>query len=222
MTGFGRGKYENEGRTYTVEIKSVNHKYSDINVRLPRFLNSVEDKIRKRVAEVISRGKIDIFVSFENYSSSGTTIRINKELAKEYIKELKSLAEEADLRFDLNVIDVSKFPEILKLEDDDDDSVEVFSDIVSITNELRSMEFDDTITDFNKFTARRSSNHNTSDLEDTAAQPIVAEVQQPVATPQAQPQTQVQQVEQPVLKPITTDELYKQINDDFDDGIEEL
>ncbi len=123
MTGFGRGKYENEGRTYTVEIKSVNHKYSDINVRLPRFLNSVEDKIRKRVAEVISRGKIDIFVSFENYSSSGTTIRINKELAKEYIKELKSLAEEADLRFDLNVIDVSKFPEILKLEDEDNDEL---------------------------------------------------------------------------------------------------
>lgn len=123
MTGFGRGKYENEGRTYTVEIKSVNHKYSDINVRLPRFLNSVEDKIRKRVAEVISRGKIDIFVSFENYSSQGTTIRINKELAKEYIKELKSLAEEADLRFDLNVIDVSKFPEILKLEDEDNDEL---------------------------------------------------------------------------------------------------
>ena len=123
MTGFGRGKYENEGRTYTVEIKSVNHKYSDINVRLPRFLNSVEDKIRKRVAEVISRGKIDIFVSFENYSNKGTTIRINKELAKEYIKELKSLANEADLRFDLNVIDVSKFPEILKLEDEDNDEL---------------------------------------------------------------------------------------------------
>lgn len=123
MTGFGRGKYENEGRTYTVEIKSVNHKYSDINVRLPRFLNSVEDKIRKRVAEVISRGKIDIFISFENYSSTGTTIRINKDLAKEYIKELKSLAQEADLRFDLNVIDVSKFPEILKLEDEDNDEL---------------------------------------------------------------------------------------------------
>ena len=123
MTGFGRGKYENEGRTYTVEIKSVNHKYSDINVRLPRFLNSVEDKIRKRVAEVISRGKIDIFVSFENYSNKGTTIRINKDLAKEYIKELKSLADEAELRFDLNVIDVSKFPEILKLEDEDNDEL---------------------------------------------------------------------------------------------------
>lgn len=123
MTGFGRGKYENEGRTYTVEIKSVNHKYSDINVRLPRFLNSIEDKIRKRVAEVISRGKIDIFVSFENYSNKGTTIRINKDLAKEYIKELKDLADEANLKFDLNVIDVSKFPEILKLEDEDNDEL---------------------------------------------------------------------------------------------------
>ena len=100
--------------------------------------------------------------------------------------------------------------------------VEVFSDIVSITNELRSMEFDETITDFNKFTARRSSNNNTSDFEDTAAQPIVAEVQQPVTTTQVQVQVQEQQVEQPVLKPITSGELYKQINDDFDDGIEEL
>lgn len=123
MTGFGRGKYENEGRNYIVEIKSVNHKYSDINVRLPKFLNSVEDQIRKKVSEYISRGKIDIFITFENYSNKGTNIRINKELAKEYIKELKSLADETNLKFDLNVIDVSKFPEILKLEDDDDEEL---------------------------------------------------------------------------------------------------
>ena len=123
MTGFGRGKYENEGRSYTVEIKSVNHKYSDINVRLPRFLNSVEDKIRKTISNSISRGKIDVFITFENYSSKGTTIRINRELAKEYIKELKELATEADLKFDLNVIDVSKFPEILKIEDDQDEEL---------------------------------------------------------------------------------------------------
>jgi uncharacterized protein (TIGR00255 family) len=128
MTGFGRGKYENEGRTYTVEIKSVNHKYSDINVKLPRFLNSVEDKIRKRIASSISRGKIDVFVTFENYSSKGTNIRINKELAKGYIKELKDLAEETDLKFDVNVIEISKFPEILKIEEDENEEV--------ITNEL--------------------------------------------------------------------------------------
>lgn len=123
MTGFGRGKYENEGRTYTIDIKSVNHKYSDISVKLPRFLNNVEDKIRKRVSEVISRGKVDIFVTFENFSSKGTNIRINKDLAKEYLKELKELAEETGLEYNVNLIDVSKLPEILKIEDEEDDEL---------------------------------------------------------------------------------------------------
>ena len=123
MTGFGRGKYEKDGRTYTVEIKSVNHKYSDINVRVPRFLNSVEDTIRKRVAKSISRGKVDVFVYFENSSSQGTTKRVNREFAKEYIKELKILSEETGVKFDLSVIDVSKFPEILKIEDTQDEEL---------------------------------------------------------------------------------------------------
>lgn len=128
MTGFGRGKYENEGRTYTVEIKSVNHKYTDINVRLPRFLNSVEDKIRKRISSSISRGKVDVFINFENYSNKGTTIKINKELAKEYLLQLKELADETNINFDVSIIDVSKLPEILKLEDDENEDL--------ISNEL--------------------------------------------------------------------------------------
>lgn len=123
MTGFGRGKYENEGRNYTVDIKSVNHKYTDISVRLPRFLNSEEDKIRKRISGAISRGKVDVLVTFENYSSKGTNIRINKDLAKDYIRELKELAEETDLKFSVDVIDISKFPEILKIEDEQDEDL---------------------------------------------------------------------------------------------------
>lgn len=123
MTGFGRGKYENEGRNYTVDIKSVNHKYTDISVRLPRFLNSEEDKIRKRISLAISRGKVDVLVTFENYGSKGTNIRINKELAKDYIKELKSLADETGLNFNVDVIDISKFPEILKIEDEQDEEL---------------------------------------------------------------------------------------------------
>ena len=121
MTGFGRGTYENEGRNYTVEIKSVNHKYSDINIKLPRFLNSLENDVRKKIASSISRGKIDVFISFENYSNKGTNIRINKDLAKEYIRELKELAEETDLKYDINVLDISKFPEILKIEEDENE-----------------------------------------------------------------------------------------------------
>lgn len=138
MTGFGRGEYENEGRTYTVDIKSVNHKYSDISVRLPRFLNTVEDKIRKRVSNAISRGKVDVFVTFENYSSQGTTIKINRELAKEYIKELKLLADEADLKFDVNVIDITKFPEILKLEDDEDEELIANELMIALEKALES------------------------------------------------------------------------------------
>ena len=111
-------------------------------------------------------------------------------------------------------------------DDDDDDQFEVFKDAVSIANELRNLEFDDEEPlDANKFTARRSSENKKSNIEDTAAIPVTPQVQQPVAAP-ATPQVQVPQQpavsEQPVLKPITTDELYEQINDDFDDGIEEL
>lgn len=136
MTGFGRGKYENEGRIYTVDIKSVNHKYTDISVRLPRFLNSEEDKIRKRISSAISRGKVDVLVTFENYSSKGTNIRINRELAKEYIRELKSLAEETELNFNVDVIDISKFPEILKIEDDQDEELIGNELMIAVDNAL--------------------------------------------------------------------------------------
>ena len=123
MTGFGHGEYEKDGRSYVVEIKSVNHKYSDINVRIPRFLNEFEDTIRKQINNSISRGKVDVFVTFENYGSSGTKIRINKELAKQYLSELKDLADETGIEFKVNLIDVSKLPEVLKLEEDDDEAL---------------------------------------------------------------------------------------------------
>ena len=99
MTGFGRGKYEKDGRNYSIDIKSVNHKYSDIGVRMPRILNPFEDKIRQKIAENISRGKIDVFVNFENYSSVGNTIHFNRELAKEYVNVLQEFAKETGLEY---------------------------------------------------------------------------------------------------------------------------
>lgn len=120
MTGFGRGTYEIDGRKYTVEIRSVNHKYSDVSVKLPRMLISLEDGIRKQVANNISRGKVDVFVTFEDYSEKVTNIRINKSLAKEYLKQLKELADETGLEFSPSVLEISKLPDILKLEDSDE------------------------------------------------------------------------------------------------------
>lgn len=124
---------------------------------------------------------------------------------------------------------------------DDDDRVEVFEDIISLADELRDMEFENTVSDINKFIARRSSQNEkiveaASNIEATAGKPVqqvapqvqVQPVQQVVVQPQvvAQPKVEVP-VQQPVmvqpsLKPLTTDELYEEINDDFDDGIEEL
>ena len=123
MTGFGRGNYEQDGRTYTVEIKSVNHKYNDVTVKLPRFLNSLEDGIRKKVSSSISRGKVDVYITFENYSSQGTNIKINKELAKEYIRNLRELAEETGVNYEVDVIDISKLPDILKIEETSNDEL---------------------------------------------------------------------------------------------------
>lgn len=123
MTGFGRGKYENEGRTYTIEIKAVNHKYSDISIKMPRFFNVLEDGIRKKVSSIVNRGKIDIYITFENYSAKGTNIRLNKELAKTYIDELKALSEETGIQNNINVMELAKFPEVLKLDEDSQEEI---------------------------------------------------------------------------------------------------
>ena len=94
MTGFGRAKFECEGREYSVEIKSVNHKYSDISIRLPKQISYLEENIRKQIASKIFRGKIDVFINMQDYSEKGKNIKINKEFAKVYISQLKELAED--------------------------------------------------------------------------------------------------------------------------------
>jgi len=120
MTGFGRGEYEIEGRKYIVEIKSVNHKYADISIKLPRFLNAIENNIRQKVANNLSRGKIDVYISFENNSKDGTDIKINKELALSYISNFQSLAEEAGISKDINVVDIIRMPDVMNVDDDED------------------------------------------------------------------------------------------------------
>ena len=93
MTGFGRAKLVKDLREYQVEMKSVNHKYSDINVKLPRSISYLEEDIRKIVLSKIKRGKVEVFITFDNYSDEGKNIIINKEIAKVYINNLKELAD---------------------------------------------------------------------------------------------------------------------------------
>ena len=111
MTGFGKAIIEKNLRKYQVEIKSVNHRYLDISVKMPRAISFLEEEVKKEISKSVKRGKVDVFITFENNSLEGRTIKINTELAKEYIKELKNLAKEENLLEDIQVNDIAKKPE---------------------------------------------------------------------------------------------------------------
>ena len=97
MTGFGRANLECDGRNYIIDIKTVNNRYSDITIKTPRNIAFVEEKARKEIAKNITRGKVDVTINFWDYSSKSKKIVLNKEIAKEYIKQLREIADENDL-----------------------------------------------------------------------------------------------------------------------------
>lgn len=113
MTGYGRGKYECDSREYTVEIKSVNNRYSDISIKMPRNISFLEDTVRKLISNSITRGKVEVFVSFTNNSDKGRNIELNYDLAKNYIEAMKKLAEETSINSNIEVIDVVRLPDVL-------------------------------------------------------------------------------------------------------------
>lgn len=123
MTGFGRANYENDGRMYNVEIKSVNHRYTDVSVKMPRSISYLEEKVKKEIANSISRGKIDVYITFENNSAKGKNIKINKELAKIYINELRHLADENGINSNIPVTEISKFPDVLVIENVEEEDI---------------------------------------------------------------------------------------------------
>ena len=123
MTGYGKSSLSINSREYQVEIKTVNHKYIDTNIRIPRVISYLEEEVRKTIASKIKRGKVDISINFENYSKEGNDIRINTELAKMYIHNLKKLAEEENLSADIQVTDITKMPDVLIIKNDLDENI---------------------------------------------------------------------------------------------------
>ena len=129
MTGFGRAKLEKNNRIYSIEIKSINHKYTDISIKMPRSLSYLEEEIKKQITSSISRGKIDVFITFENYSDEGKEIIINKELFKKYVEEFKIIAEENNLSMDIPVTEITKLPDVLNLKNTDDNEDIIASEL---------------------------------------------------------------------------------------------
>ena len=121
MTGFGRASLESNGKNYIIEIKTVNNKYSDITVKCPKRLSFMEDKIRKQIANRITRGKVEVSVSFFDFSNKSKNVVLNKEIAKEYIKQLREIADENNLSENISVVEIAKLPDILNSIDSDND-----------------------------------------------------------------------------------------------------
>ena len=146
MTGFGRSNLQENLREYQVEIKSVNHKYIDINVRMPRNISFLEDDIRKIISSKIKRGKIDVFITFDNYSDEGKSIKINKEIAKIYIENLKELATEENIASNIEVTEITKLPDVLVIKNNEDEEKlkteinKVVNDAVDKLIEMREIE----------------------------------------------------------------------------------
>ena len=121
MTGFGKSNLSVNSREYQVEIKTVNHKYIDINVKMPKVISYLEDDVRKTISSKLIRGKVDIYISFDNYSQDGNNVKINTELAKLYIQNLKQLAEEEKINANIEVSEIAKLPDVLTIKSELDE-----------------------------------------------------------------------------------------------------
>lgn len=117
MTGFGR--YEtNEGqRKITVEMKAVNHRYLDLGIKMPKKFNMFESMIRNELKGYVSRGKIDIFITYEDFNESDYSVKYNRDIAHTYFKYLEEMAEEFGLEKDLRVSTLSRYPEVFEMEE---------------------------------------------------------------------------------------------------------
>lgn len=120
MTGFGRAKYEENSREYIVDIKSVNNRYSDISIKMPKNISFLEERVKQKITSAISRGKVEIFITFNNYSDKGKNIRINSELAKLYINEIKQLSDETNNSQLINIQEILKLPDVLNIQLDEE------------------------------------------------------------------------------------------------------
>ena len=117
MTGFGRCEVSEAERKFTVEMKAVNHRYLDVNIKMPKKLNFFESSIRSLLKKYIERGKVDIFITYEDYTENNVCIKYNKDIAEEYLKYLRQMSQDFSLDDDVRVSTLSRYPEVFTMEE---------------------------------------------------------------------------------------------------------
>ena len=127
MTGFGRAEVADASRKFTVEIKSVNHRYLDVNIKLPKTLNFFESAIRSLLKEYIERGKVDVFISYEDYTEENYSLKYNAGLAEQYMTYLKEMAEQFGIENDVRVSTLSRYPDVFVMEEQSPDEQKLWA-----------------------------------------------------------------------------------------------
>jgi len=126
MTGFGRCEIARGERRISVEMKSVNHRYLDVSIKMPKKLNFFEAAIRGELKNYIQRGKVDLFINYEDLTESNVCVKYNRELASEYMMYLNKMAEDFALENDIRVSVLSRYPEVLSMEEQTIDEEELW------------------------------------------------------------------------------------------------
>ena len=132
MTGFGRAEYSDAKCKITVEIKAVNHRYLDCNIKMPKKLSFFEASIRTVIKDYIQRGKVDIYITYEDYTENNYDLKYNKDMAAAYLRYLNEMAEEFGIENDVRVTSLSRYPEVFSLEEAVVDEDEIWSDLEKV------------------------------------------------------------------------------------------
>ena len=127
MTGFGRYEYQTGSKKFTVELKGVNHRYLDVNIRMPKKFNFFETAIRTLLKQYALRGKVDIFITYEDNSESQAALKYNETLAAEYMRYFKQMEESFGIDYDIRVSTLAHRPEVLTMEEKPDDEDALWS-----------------------------------------------------------------------------------------------
>lgn len=125
MTGFGRAEVSNDQYRLSVEVKSVNSRFLDLSIKMPKKFNPLEANIRNTVKEYISRGKVDLFITYESFSEKGKALRLDLPLAKEYLESMRTLVNALGVEDNVKVTNLASLPDVLVLseESEDDDAL---------------------------------------------------------------------------------------------------
>jgi len=126
MTGFGRSEIVTDAYRLTIELKSVNHRYFDLNIKMPKLFNPFESSIRNLLRGSIQRGKVDLYITWENYSEDQFSLKYNRNLAGEYLKYFRMMRDEFGLTDDIKVSTLARFPDVFSMAEEPEDDEKIW------------------------------------------------------------------------------------------------